>query len=113
MLKLYDYLEEHNNRQWYYDNRLDYFASEIMKMLEIEDETDITFSLSRALQVCRTLNIPVSRNFKKVYRFNGVNLVTDWKISPLASYLIIINCNPENEQVAKAQLFFAMNQVHN
>jgi hypothetical protein len=117
MLKLFDYLEaimeERNSRQWYYESRLDYFASEIMEMLEVKDPEDSVFSLSRAIQACQTLDIPVNNNFKKVYRFDGINLVADWKVSPLACYLLIVNCNPVNEQVAKAQLFFAMNQVHN
>ncbi|MFY9308215.1 MAG: hypothetical protein WAQ28_04110 [Bacteroidia bacterium] len=114
MLKLFDYLEdimeEHNNRQWYYETRLDYFANEIMELLGI-DEMDFAYSLTRTFQACQALKIPANHNFKKVYRFDGSNLITDWKVSPLACYLIIINCNPANEQVAKAQLFFAMNQV--
>ena len=115
MLKLYDYLEammeEHNNRQWYFETKLNYFASEVMETLEIEDDLEITTSLNRAVQACGTLNIPFNNNFKKVYRYDGENLIADWKISPLACYLIIINCNPSHESVAKAQLFFAMNQV--
>lgn len=116
MLKIYDYLEavmeEHNNRQWFFETRLNFFASEIMETLDIEDANEMATALGRALQVCGSLHIPVNNNFKKVFRFNGRHLLTDWKISSLACYLIIINCDPANEQVAKAQLFFAMNQAH-
>jgi len=116
MLKIYDYLEavmeEQNNRQWYFENRLNLFASEIMETLEIEDSDEIALAINRAFRACGSLNIPFNRNFKKVYRFDGIQLMMDWKISPLACYLIIINCNPDNEQVAKAQLYFAMNQAH-
>ena|ERR1700741_4497580 len=117
MLKLYDHmetmLEEHNNHQWYVEAKLNYFAGEVLEMLSIEEPEEISEALGRALKACRTLRIPVNRHFKKVYRFNGDVLITDWKISSFASYLIIINCNPVHETVAKAQLYFAMNQsVH-
>lgn len=115
MLKLYDYLEalleEHNNRQCFLEMRLDYFASDLIDMLEIEDVAEIEASINRAFNACRTLNIPIGRNFKKVYRFDGSDLMSDWKISPLAGCLIVINCNPSYEAVARAQLFFAMNQT--
>jgi hypothetical protein len=115
MLKLYDYLEaimeEHNNRQWFYETKLNFFAGDVMETLDVTDAEEIGSSLNRVFQACGTLNIPVGRNFKQVYRFNGEALIEDWKISPLACYLIIINCNPVHERVAKAQLYFAMNQV--
>lgn len=116
MLKLYDYLEymmeEYNNRQWFFETRLNYFAHDIMEMLNIEDAEEIAESLNRAFQACSTLNIPFNKNFKRVYRFNGEYLIADWKISSLACYLIVINCNPSHESVAKAQIYFAMNKTH-
>jgi DNA-damage-inducible protein D len=33
---------------------------------------------------------------------------TDWQLSELATYLLMINCNPLNPLVAKAQLIFMM-----
>ena len=116
MLKLYNYLdtmmEERNNQQWYFEAKLNYFACDVMETLDIEDAEEIAVSLNRAFQACGTLNIPFNRNFKRVYRFDGESLIADWKISSLACYLIIINCNPSHESVAKAQLYFAMNQTH-
>lgn len=115
MLKLYDYLEvmveEQNRRQQVFETGLDFFASDIMGMLKIDDSTEISSSLKRTFEACSTLNFPFERNFKKVYRFDGENLFMDWKISSLACYLIIINCEPSHEYVAKAQLYFAMNQI--
>ena len=115
MLKLYDYLQdmmnEHNNRQWFFETRLNYFINDILEMLNIKDTEEISSSLNRAFQACAALNISFEKNFKRVYRFNGENLIADWKISPLGGYLIIINCSPSHETVAKAQLYFAMNQI--
>ncbi|MFL5753801.1 MAG: hypothetical protein ACJ76F_10375 [Bacteroidia bacterium] len=114
MLKLYDYLEgvmeEHNRKQWLFDTKLDHFASEVMEVLEINDPLEADLSLQRALLACRALQFPDGNNFKQVYRFNGEQLLVDWRLSPLACYLLIINCSPANELVARAQLFFAMNQ---
>lgn len=114
MLKLYDHLEilleEENERERFIETSLNFFAVDIMEILDIADEEEITISLNRAFQVCSKLNIPFNENFKRVYRFNGEVLIADWKISPLACYLIIINCDPGHERVAEAQLYFAANR---
>lgn len=114
MLKLYDYLEtitqQRNNHNWYFETKLNYFVSEIMQTLSIINYDEINTSIKRAFQICETLKIPVNQNFKKIYCFDGISLIDDWKISPLACYLIIINCNPIHESVAKAQVYFAMHQ---
>ena len=111
MLKLYDYLDDKMVQQFeyqYQQTKLQHFASEVMETLDIDDETEIASSISRAILACASLNISIKNNFKKMFRFDGNNMVTDYKISSLATYLIIINCNPMHVHVAKAQLFFAM-----
>jgi hypothetical protein len=116
MLTLYDHIEaiiqENNQRQRFLETQLNLFANDVMKILNIEDHSEITLSISRAFQACDRLKISFDKNFKRVFRFNGEELISDWKISPLASYLIIINCNPNNASVAKAQLYFAMKQAN-
>ena len=112
MLERFDHhglgIEGRNLHQWLFETGLHYFVSEIMETLDIDDADEIERSLSRTFQVCDTLRISVSRNFKRVYRYDGHNMIADWKISSLACYLIVINSNPGNERVAKAQLYFAM-----
>ena len=114
MLKLYDYLEvileEHYSRSWFFDSSLKYYASDIMEKLNIKDDDDKALALTRTFQAFDSLQIPLNRNFKKVYCFDGKNLILDWKISTLACYMIVVNCNPSHEGVAKAQLYFAMKQ---
>lgn len=115
MLTLYDYLqtsiEKHNQQQWFAESKLNYFASEIMQTLAIDDADEIAISINRAFEACSILHIPFQQNFKRVYCYDGQNLLMDWKISSLACYLIVINCNPNRESVAKAQLYFAMNNL--
>lgn len=111
MLKPFDHLEsvmeENSHRQNYIDSNLLFFVSDIMKFLNIADDAEINRSIDRAFHAYYALSIPIEINFKKVYLFDGENIISDWKISPLAVYLIIINCDPRNRNIAKAQLFFA------
>jgi hypothetical protein len=85
-----------------------YYASDIMEKLGCEQEDEIDNAIQRVVQVCQSLNIPLKRNFKRIYRYDGNKMSTDWKLSSLASYLLMINGNPCNPNVAKAQLFFAV-----
>jgi hypothetical protein len=113
MLKRFDHLQtlvEDQQGRWFFEARLPYFANEIMETLNIQDADEISLALKRTFEACHILQIPLSRNFRRVYRFNGKELIADWKVSALAHYLIVINCNPANEQVAKAQLYFVINK---
>jgi hypothetical protein len=96
MLKMYDYLDEvlstQQIKQTRRHQRLAYYASD---------------TLFRTFKICSTLDISIDDNFKKIYRYDGQKLVTDWQMSPLACYLLMLNGNPMNPSVAKVQLFAA------
>lgn len=112
MLKQYSRLntaiQRYEDEQFFFEPRLNYLSSTLLYMLGIEDADEKVLSVYRACQVCVTLNIPLSHNFKRVYCFDGKDMIADWEISALGCYLIIINCNPVHENVAKAQLYFAV-----
>ena len=116
-IKLYDYLDivmqEHQNQQWFSNLNLNYFVRDIMNNLNINDVLEIDLAVKRTFDVCKILRISRNDNFKKIYRFDGKNLHIDYKISALACYLIIINCNPSNEYVARAQMHYAINRFRN
>lgn len=116
-LKIYDYLDfvlqENKKQQWSENLKLNYFLSDVMSDLNIENDNEIQYSLNRTFAACNTLHISKHQNFKKIYRYDGENLYIDWKISSLACYLVIINCNPSNEFVARAQLHFALHRFGN
>jgi len=116
-LRIYDYLDivmkEHQQQQAYKNFKLNYFVSDIMNGLNIDNTQEIQISLNRTFAVCKTLHISKPQNFQKIYRFDGKNLHIDWKISSLACYLVIINCDPLNEFVARAQLHFALSRFRN
>jgi len=109
-LKIYDYLDvllqENKRKQWFVNVKLNYFVSDIMDKLHIDNALEIEASLNRTFAVCSAVPISLNENFIKIYCFDGESLRIDWKISALACYLLIINCNPSNEFVARAQLHF-------
>ena len=110
MLKIYDPWERnYHSFQWKADgNGAHYYASDLKDQLGFEEEKEFDEAMQRALKVCRTLAISIEDNFSSVYRFSNSELVRDWKLSNLACYLIIVNANPENSHVAKAQVYFAV-----
>jgi hypothetical protein len=82
------------------------YASELTERLNVsEDELDA--AVERAFKACASLNISIKHNFKSVFRTCEDHLVTDWKLSALACYLIVINADPANERVARMQVHFA------
>jgi hypothetical protein len=89
------------------EHKLHYFVSELMDQLGVEDEQQIAAALQRTLRTLESLGISSNVNLHSVYRFDGSTLFPDWKISPLAAYLLVINCDPANRIVARAQVFFA------
>jgi hypothetical protein len=114
MLSLYDHLEtiiaDRENYRRRNEQRFSHFASHLLDALEVNNSEEIKLALERAFRACDALHIPFEQNFKRVYLFNGEQLIPDWKISEFASYLIVMNCDPGHELVARAQIYFANSQ---
>lgn len=109
MLKLYDPWENifQSLQDKGRDPELLYYASDIEQSMGFTDE-DMEAAIERAFQACSTMHITIEDHFKPIYRTdNSHELLNDWKLSSLACYLLIINANPANSNVAKVQLFFA------
>src|ERR1019366_1005651 len=108
MLKLYDPLED--NLTLFRRNKkvveLIHYASEVMESLGFSEKDELRTAINRTFEICLALHISIDENFRTIYRFNGNDLIPDWKLSALACYLITINANPANPNVAKSQLFF-------
>lgn len=84
-------------------NRCIYYASEILKDYEYEDEISINMAVRRARAICRTLNLPLAENFYSIYRPIGAATYVDWKLSPFAAYLTLLNGDPLSTTVAAFQ----------
>jgi hypothetical protein len=115
MLKMYDYLDEvlatQRIRQTRQHQKLAYYASEIAERMGELSNEDFSNTLFRTFKVCAALDIPIDDNFKKIYRYDGQKMITDWQLSPLACYLLMVNGNPMNPSVAKVQLYAAFHSV--
>ena len=111
MLKIYDYLDAvlstQGIEQSQHHQRLIYYASEVLERIGDTSETGLAEAIARTMQICSALDIAIDDNFKKIYRYNGQHLITDWQLSPLSCYLLLLNGNPMNPSVAKIQLYAA------
>lgn len=61
-------------------------------------------ALLRAMQVCFSMDIPLEENFKMGYRNNRREVLQDFKLSDLASSLLMMNANTSNVFVARTQI---------
>ena len=85
-----------------------HYASDLLQMLGFEDFDEILEPIERARRTCLTMGIPEDSHFKQIYRFNSLSmsLRCDYKLTSLATYLVTINANPANANVARAQVYF-------
>ena len=101
-----DYLEEEMLRA-YLRMPLRHMASQLMDEMGYHTEKDLEQALSRAFEVCCSMHINIPQHFRRVYLFDEEGLHTDWQLSDLASYLLLVNGNSCNPRVAAAQLYYA------
>jgi hypothetical protein len=88
------------------------YASDLAEQLRIS-EGALDEATERAFKACAALSISIRDNFKSVFRTCDDHLVTDWKLSALACYLIVINADPANQKVARMQVHFATKNFSN
>ena len=92
--ELFDFLQ---------DIRLTHLASD-MFVYGFHNSNDLADAIERAMNVCRTLQIPIRRNFKPVYIYRDSGIIKDWRLSDLGRKLVILNGNSKNPYVAKLQI---------
>lgn len=111
MLSQYNYLDEMYDLRSIHQQgkvRCTIIASELMDDLGYSDNAEFQTALMRSFEVCTALKIPIKNNFKRFYKLQNQELVADWYLSDLGAYLITINGNTCNPNVAKAQLQFLL-----
>jgi hypothetical protein len=85
------------------DHKLKYLASDLSEYGAIPT-AELRKAIERSIQVCKTTNISVRKNFKAVYISTNGQLICDWRISKLGLELILLNADPSTEFVANYQL---------
>ncbi|UCE19352.1 MAG: hypothetical protein JSV84_03120 [Gemmatimonadota bacterium] len=113
MLTLYDPLELREIRTLLEEalmNQCEFYASELMRVLEYEDQTLFEAAVSSAIRACSTLRIPIRHHIRTVFRCTDKDVRRDYIISRFACHLIVMSADPSYPAVAEAQLYFTLRQ---
>jgi hypothetical protein len=108
MEALIQYLIYKNNaladfNEAFYHSKMTHYASELIEEFDFTEE-EFTDALNKASSVLKTLDIPVQHHIRKIYKIeNGISYY-DFKLSPLAYALTLLNGNTHNPAVAKLQI---------
>ena len=86
------------------ERKLRYYASELQKILELPQLNQLDEALRRAMHVCRSQQLELAEHFKPIYRCEETGVLKDWKLSPLAWCLVMMNADPAYPEVARMQL---------
>lgn len=100
------FIENYNRRKCIH------YASEIFKDLDYNEEININLAVKRARIVCRAINIPIVENFIPIYRAIDNEMYVDWKLSPFAAYLTLLNGDPSSPTVANFQKMLYKQKVN-
>jgi DNA-damage-inducible protein D len=91
--------QANGNRFWY--------ARDFMRLLGYDNFTSFKKAINKAIGTCTTLGIAVVDNFTQVQRTIGGITCEDFKLSRFSCYLVAMNGNTSNPEVASAQAYFA------
>lgn len=80
-----------------------WLASDLMRMLDYTSLGPIRKAINKAHAACANLGVPIHENFKET-KTDGVG--DDWCLSRFACYLTVMNGDPKNPKVARAQAYF-------
>ncbi|WP_299821956.1 hypothetical protein [uncultured Pontibacter sp.] len=86
------------------DRNLTYYASDLVHLTGCESIDALGAALRRATEVCNCMHIPLRENFKVVFRPQNGELVQDWRLSPMAYMLLVLNSDAHNDVVAHLQV---------
>ncbi len=86
------------------DRNLTFYASDLMKLEGCQSMDELQDALKRTTEVCTCMHLPLQENFKAVFRSAGSEVVQDWRLSPLAYMLLVINSDSSKDVVAKVQV---------
>lgn len=86
------------------DQKLTYYASDLLELTGCASMKELSQALKRATEVCSCMHLPLRENFKVVYRSHEGEVLQDWRLSPMAYLLLIINADAHSELVAQMQV---------
>lgn len=80
-----------------------YYASELLNRLMQSDDFNFEASVRKAIAILRLTGVPVQEHFSCIYRSADRGMRRDWKMSELASSLVIISAEPANNEIEEMQ----------
>ncbi|WP_299757192.1 hypothetical protein [uncultured Pontibacter sp.] len=80
------------------------YASDLLQQHGCESMNELSQAIKRATEVCNSMHLPLQENFKVVYRSRNGEVVQDWRLSPMAYMLMVLNANAKNDLVARTQV---------
>ncbi len=81
-----------------------FYVSEIRQTAGLAGQAETEEAIRRAMDACRSQQLPLNEHFKPVYRCEEKKVILDWKLSELAWCLVMLNANPANPVVGQFQL---------
>ncbi len=82
------------------------YGTDLMENLGYVDWNHFESIIRRAIAVCEHIDIEVEEHFKPVYRNVGGDIWKDYRLSPLACYLVTANGDSNNATTGRAQVYF-------
>lgn len=93
------------------ERKLRYYASELLQVLALPQLSLLEDAIKRAMSACRSQQLVLAEHFKPIYRCQETGVVKDWKLSPLAWCLVMLNADPAYPEVARMQLALISKQL--
>ncbi|WP_239020972.1 hypothetical protein [Pontibacter arcticus] len=116
MLMTLEYTRSQNTIDQFVDSvaekNLTYYASDLLTADACKSMAELGKAIRKATRVCKKLDLPLKENFKLVFRAQGSEVVQDWKLSPMAYMLLILNTDSKNEVVAQLQVEMVKRLLH-
>ena len=86
------------------EKELTCYASDLLQQHGCDSIDELSQAVKRATEVCNSMQVPLHENFKPVYRSRNGEVVQDWRLSPMAYMLTVLNADAKNDLVARTQL---------
>ena len=86
------------------ERQLTCYASDLLAQRGCESMSELGEAVKRATEVCHSMHLPLQENFKVVFRSQNGRVVQDWRLSPMAYLLMVLNADPHNDMVARMQV---------
>lgn len=86
------------------DRQLTCYASDLLQQRGCQSLSELGEAVKRATEVCNSMHLPLQENFKVVFRSQNGKVVQDWRLSPMAYLLMVLNADPHNDVVARTQV---------